>query len=178
MKLYATYGFLITLVGALLALTMFSLGYHSTNFAVSQHPAWLLVVMAIAGTGIALGMRDYRKEIGDGVMSYGRGLGTGVLITLWSTAFSLVFNIVYLKFINPGYSEAMFQFQMAEAERKGMPAAQIDQAEGILRAISSTVGITVGGVVVGLLIGVVLSLILAAIFKSKPGQSAPPPVAA
>jgi hypothetical protein len=144
-------------------------------FFIQRKIEWWRVIVALSQL---IDMREWRKEEGQGVMSYGRGVGTGILITLWSTFFSLIFNVVYFKFINPGYSEAIFQFQMAEMERKGMPAAQIAQAEGFLRVTSSTIGMAVGGVIIGLLIGAVLSLILAAIFKSKPGVSAPPPVQA
>lgn len=176
MKLYVTYGFLIALGSAILTMALFALGYHSENLAAGQKLGYLGIVIAIAG--LSFGMREYRNEVGKGVMSYGRALGTGVLISMWSTLFSAVFNIVYFMVINPGFSEAMVQFQMAEMEKKGMPAATIEQSEGVLRFFMSAPMITIMGAIMGMIFCVVLSLVLAAIFKSKSGQSAPPPVAA
>ena len=176
MKLYVTYGALIALGSAILTMAMFALGYHSENIAAGQKIGWLGVLIAVAG--IALGMREYRNEVGEGVMSYGRGVGTGALIAIWSSLFSAVFNFIYFKFINPGFSDAMVAFQMAEMERKGIPANNIEQAEGMLRLFSSPIMITIMGLFMGAIFGVIISLILAAIFKSKPGVSAPPPVQA
>jgi hypothetical protein len=176
MKLYVTYGFLIALGSAILTMALFALGYHSENLAAGQKLGYLGLVIAIAG--IALGMREYRNEVGQGVMSYGRALGTGVLISIWSAVFGAVFNFVYFQFINPGFKDAMVAFQKAEMERKGMPANVIEQSEGMLRLFSSPIMITIIGLIMAVLVGAVLSLILAAIFKSKPGVSAPPPVQA
>jgi hypothetical protein len=176
MKLYVTYGFLIALGSAILTMALFALGYHSENLATGQKLGYLSLVIMIAG--IALGMREYRKEVGQGVMSYGRALGTGVLISIWASVFGAVFNFVYFQFINPGFTDANVQFQMAEMERKGMPASTVEQAEGMIRLFSSAPMVTIMGLIMGVIIGAVLSLILAAIFKSKPGVSAAPPVQA
>jgi ABC-type phosphate transport system permease subunit len=123
-------------------------------------------------------MREYRNEVGQGVMSYGRALGTGTLISVWAALFNVVFTIVYFKIINPGFTEAIVQFQMAEMEKKGIPAATIEQSEGVLRFMSGALMLTIMATIMSVILGIILSLILAAIFKSKPGQSAPPPVAA
>lgn len=179
MKLYVTYGFLISLGGAILTMTLFALGYHTDNIAAGQKWNWLGIVIAVAG--IAFGMREWRNEAGKGIMSYGRGLGTGMLISVWSALFSAVFSVIYFTVINPGFSETMVQFQLSEMERKGIPAANIDQAEGMIRMFMSPAMMTVIGVFKGIFSGLVISLILAAIFKSKPGAapaSAPPPVQA
>ncbi|HUG09753.1 MAG TPA: DUF4199 domain-containing protein [Opitutaceae bacterium] len=174
MKLYVTYGFLIALGSAILTMALFALGYHSENLAMGQKLGYLGFVIAIAG--LSLGMREYRNEVGKGVMSYGRALGTGVLISIWSAVFGAVFNFVYFQFINPGFTDANVQFQMAEMERKGMPASTVEQAEGMIRLFSSAPMITILGTIMAVIFGAVLSLILAAIFKSKSGVSAPPHV--
>lgn len=172
MRLYATYGFLITLATVIWTMTLFMLGYHSENIAMGQKLGWLGIIISVVG--IALGMREYRNEVGQGVMSYGRGLGTGMLITLWSTLFSSIFNVVYFKFINPNFSEMMLQFQLAEMEAKGIPAANIDQAEGMIRMFTSAPMMTIFGTLAMVFGGFVVSLVLAAIFKAKPAGDAPP----
>jgi len=176
MKLYVTYGFLITLGSAILTMAMFALGYHSENIAMGQKIGWLGIVISVAG--IAFGMREYRREAGQGVMSYGRALGTGLLISLWTALFSTIFNLAYFKFINPGFSEAMVQFQLAEMERKGLPANAIDQAEGMIRMFMSTPMMMIMGAFMVVLSGFIISLVLAAIFKSKADAVATPPVQA
>lgn len=172
MKLYATYGFLITLGTAILTMALFMLGYHGENLAMGQKLGWLSLVISVAG--IALGMREYRNEAGRGAMSYGRGVGTGVLITLWTTLFSSVFNVIYFKFINPGFTEAMVQFQIAEMEGKGVPAATIDQTEGMIRTMMSIPLMTLFGAFGIMIGGVIVSLVLAAIFKAEPAPTVPP----
>jgi len=177
MKLYATYGFLIALGSAILTMALFALDFHTyENMAAGQKWNWLGLLISIAG--LSMGMREWRNEVGKGVMSYGRAFGTGFLISIWSALFGAVFTFVYFAFINPGFTDAMVQFQMAEMERKGMPAATIEQTEGVLRFFSSTPVLTIFSAIMACIFGAIISLILAAIFKSKPGQSAPPPITA
>lgn len=172
MKLYVTYGLLITLASVIFTMTLFMLGYHSENVAMGQKIGWLGIIISIVG--LALGMREYRNEAGQGAMSYGRGLGTGLLITLWTALFTSIFNVIYFKFINPGFSEAMVQFQLAEMEAKGMPANTIDQAEGMIRMFMSTPMMVIMGAFMMVFSGLIISLVLAAIFKAKPSADAPP----
>ena len=140
---------------------------------------YLGVVIAIAG--IALGMREWRDKVGHGTMSYGRGLGVGVLISIWSALFTAIFNMIYFMVINPGFSETMVQYRLAEMQGKGLPPQAIDQAEGVMRFMMKPPIMTVMGLIMGIIIGFVLSLILAAIFKAdanKNGVPPPPPVQA
>jgi len=177
MKLYVTYGFLIALGSAILTMALFALDFHTfENMAAGQKWNWLGVLISIAG--ISLGMREWRNDVGQGVMSYGRGVGTGTLISVWAALFNAVFTLIYFMVINPGFTDAIVQFQMAEMERKGMPAATIEQSEGVLRFMSSAPMLTIMATIMSVIFGVLLSLIIAAVIKSKPGQSAPPPIPA
>ena len=134
-------------------------------------------MLPIMGVVIAFGMREWRREVGKGAMSYGRGLGTGLLITIWSTLFSIVFQVIYFIFINPGYSEALYQFQVAEMERKGMAEDVISKAEPAMRFMMSTPMLIVFGVIGAIFFGLVLSLILAAVFKAEASNAPVPPPA-
>ena len=179
MKLYVTYGFFMALAGAVLTLALFALGYHTDNIAAGEKWAYLGIVIAVAGT--ALGMREWRNEVGKGIMSYGRGLGTGILICVWSALFTAIFNAIYFTVINPGYSEAMVQYKLTEMQQKNMPPQAMEQAEHIMRLFMKSPVLVIMGFIMTVIFGVVISLILAAIFKSEGNQSTasaatPPPV--
>ena len=178
MKLYVSYGFYIALAGAILTLAIFALGYHTENIGVGEKLGYLGIIIAIVG--LALGMRAWRDTVGKGKMSYGRGLGTGVLISLWSGLFTAIFNLIYFMVINPGFAETMTQYKISEMEAKGMPQQAIQSAEGIMRFMMKPPVMTISGFIGGVIFSFVICLILAAIFKSDGGKNSGsvPPVQA
>ena len=147
---------LISIVWSLLTQIMELYRYQAVN--------WIGVVFSIAV--IYLGQKSFKEE-GDGFMTFGQGVGIGVLLSLIASVISSVFSWVYFAFIDDG----LLQFELDKAhtawEEQGMSEAQIEQASGFTEIIMSPLVFTIIGFFVAMLFSVVISLIVSAINQRK-----------
>lgn len=79
------------------------------------------------GIGIFLTHKAY-KEQGNGLMSYGQGLGIGTVLGIVAGVLSAIFSVVYLTYIDPELMDSIMDMQRIKMEEQGMSDAEIDQA--------------------------------------------------
>jgi len=175
MKTYVTYGFFWAAGGMVLTLALYFLGFHANveKLAVSN---WVGGIggLAIAVTCLVLGTKARSAEVPPNeAFGYGRALGSGVMIALFAALFGLVAGFIYMKFVNPGFVDVMVQAQLSKMEAKGASAAQLDQAEKMIRAFSGPVISNCFNAVFGFIIGVVLALITSAFLKREAVEEPP-----
>lgn len=76
---------------------------------------------------IFFGVRSYREHVGNGKISFGRGLAVGILIALISAAcYVAAWEVVY--YSSPGIADHIFDQQLEELKEKGAPQDEIDAA--------------------------------------------------
>lgn len=163
-----TYAVILTVVGAVMRLLLYFTGYETEKLATGQHAGWLGAVLMIVI--LVMGIRAVREESPGKYMSYGKGLGAGVLISLYASLMSAVYNFIHLKFINTQFVDYQMELIRTEWEKAGMSAAQMEQAEGFTRAMMGPVGAAIMTVIITVCLGLVISLIAAAFLK----RPAPP----
>ena len=178
MKIYATYGLIGTLLGALQVLVLFFLGLHGEKIHLMNDLKITLPLgvlgFALGVAVIVLGLRAWREAQPDKAMSYGRGVGGGCLIGLWQGLGSMVFTIVYGFVINPGFKDAMVANTMAQMQEKNVPAEAYAMTEKMMN-------ITLNPIVQGLMavpgsifVALIVSLIAAAVLKRAAAPVQPP----
>jgi hypothetical protein len=173
MKTCFLYGFLLAVAGSILILVLYFLGFHSdpTKLAAGN---WIGGVLGL-GIGISftvLGVKARRSEVPENVeFGYGRALGAGVLISLFASILSTIFNYVYAAFINPGLTEIRIQDAMGKLEAKGITGIQAENMEKGMRFMSSPGILALSNLIGGFIFGVILSLIIAAFLKRPPPGS-------
>lgn len=176
MKNYLLYGCGISVASALVTLVLYSQGYHNDpdKFQTGQNVAstfgYLILIV-----GLFFGMRAVRNASRDGSMSYGRGVGTGTLIALFSGIISAVFVYIYGTAINPEYHDLILEIQTQNLEESGLPQAQYDQAVSILNIVTGPFFAALIVFFMAPLLGVIFSLIVAIFVKRKPPPSFSPP---
>ena len=177
MKTSLLYAFGLSLAGALIILLSSLLGYHNdpARFQTGQMISIVLGSLA-AVAALALGMRAVRAESPTQSLSYGRAIGTGALISALSGVMSAVFVYVYGKFINPEFHQVMYEVQVAQMSER-MTAAQIEQAEPMMRFLTSAGWIASAQLLFSPVFGVILSAIVGLFLKRAP-QDVPPTVPA
>ncbi|MES2517585.1 MAG: DUF4199 domain-containing protein [Bacteroidota bacterium] len=121
-------------------------------------------VYLIIGVGIYIALTDFRKE-NQGFISYGQGLGLGVLQSAIVGIISGFFTFGYMKFIDPSITDQMLKKAVEEMEKKGMPDDQIEQAMEYSKMFMSPGALFIFGLFGTILVGFILSLIIAAIVK-------------
>lgn len=171
-----TYAVVLTLCSAALNLILYFTGFQTEKLAVGQYFQWLgLVIMAVV---LWMGIKAVRDEKPDQGLTYGQGLGAGVLISLYSSLMSAVYVYIHFSFINTEFADYQMEIVRAKWATMGMGEAQMEQAEGMARKFMGPLFQTIITPFAGTFVGLVFSLIIAAILKRAPGPAAAPTPAA
>jgi hypothetical protein len=123
-----------------------------------------------------LGIKAVRDEAPEKGMSYGRAVGTGTLIALYSGLMSAVYVFIHFKFVNTQFVDYQMAFVRTKWEAAGMAEAQMDQAEQFTRMFMGPAAQAIMTPIAGTILGLIFSLIIAAFLK-RPAADAPPPLA-
>lgn len=84
--------------------------------------------IVLASLLVFFGVRSYRENVGDGRISFGRGLAVGALIALISsTCYVATWELVYFK-LAPGIMDKMFDSQVQKLKASGAGQDKIDAA--------------------------------------------------
>ena len=160
------YALILTICSIVLNLLLFFLGFQTEKLAIGQHLGWLgLVAMAVV---LWLGIKTVREEAVDKSLSYGRGVGTGVLISLYSGLMNSVYTYIHFKFINPSFADYMMEIIRGKWAAAGMSEAQMERVEGFTRMMMGPGVQAVIAPIAAVFIGLILSLIFSAILKRNP----------
>ncbi len=168
-----TYGLILAITNIALSLIGFFLGYQTDKMAQGQWFQWL-VYLAIFGV-IWFGIRAVREESKDKSLSYGRGVGTGVMIALYAGLIGGVYGYIHFAFINPDFTEYLVQFVRAQNAAKGVPDAQLDAIDQGIRFMYRPLFLAIISPIFYVCIGLVGSLIMSIFLKRAPAE---PPAAA
>lgn len=167
MKIYATYGFYMSLASALLVFALYFMGFHSEASKLSTAQTIQMIAGFVIGTTfIVLGVKARQAEVpAIEDFGYGRALGAGVMITLFAAVFGVIFNYLYSAVINPNFVEVMMQAQTLKFEEKGMTSEQIERAVGFMRGMMRPAIQAAFGFIFGMFFGTLISLVAAAFLK-------------
>src|SRR6478609_5869846 len=158
-----TYALALTICSAVMRLLRYFTGCETEKLAVGQNIMWLGLAFMIAI--LFLGIRAVREESPGHYISYGKALGAGTLISLFSSLMSGVYNFIHLKFVNTQFVDYQMEVIRLQWEKAGMSSTQMEQAEGVTRMMMGPVVQGVMTVIMGTIFGVIISLIIAAILK-------------
>lgn len=116
--------------------------------------------------GLYFGIKSIREQNYNGFISYGRSLGSGVLISLFSTIVSLIFMVILYTVIDPNLIDKTLQESVNQMAARGMTEDQIEQ--GIKMSHKFFIPfLVIGGLVFGTLMGFIISLILSIFMKKE-----------
>ncbi len=182
MKTYLIYGAAMAIAGAVLAIVLYLLGFHSDPAKLTAAQIiGTCVGLGIAITCITLGIKARRAEVPTTEdFGYGRALGAGVMIALFAALFGTVSTFAYAKFINPEFVDVIVQAQIQKMESQGMNSAQLESAEKMIRAMSGPLAQTIFGCLGSFVFGTLISLVAAAVLKRPAAPESfesPPPLA-
>ena len=178
MKHAITYGFYMALAGAFLVLGLYFAGLHEDADKMSlAQTIGMIGGIAISVVVMLMGVREKRDLTpADKKWGYGSAFGTAFLIGLFGSLIAVVFNYAYFFHINPGFSELVFQTELAKLEDQGLAQDAIDGATPIIKMMTSSTAMVITGGVFGVIGNGVIALIVAAFCKKRPEVAAPPVV--
>jgi hypothetical protein len=180
-KAYLIHGLAIAGAGAVLAIVLYLLGFHSDpQKLTTAQIIGTCGTIAFSAIGIRQGIRARRAQIpATEEFTYGQAFGAGFMVGLFAALFAIVTTYVYSKFINPEFVDTIVQAQVAKLEAQNVPADGIEAAEKIIRRMSGPEIQAGAAFIMALLINTIVALIVAA-FSKRPAAplsyEAPPPL--
>jgi len=183
MKTKITYGLILALVGIALQLVKFLLGFETDKIGTPAASIFGVVIglatLVIGFIIIWLGVRAVRDEKPDQCLTYGQGVGAGVIIVLIAAVISAIYLIIHVTLINPDLVENSLALVRQKLAEQGMSEEQMEMTEKITRITMSPPILALISFIENMVIGTIISLIAAAIVKRNPQPAAqiPPPLA-
>lgn len=149
---------LLTSLGIIILTTLLNV----TGLALNKALANIVYIVLIAG--LVLALKDLRNE-NKGQLSYGQGVGLGLLVAAIVGLLVSMFTMFYHQFIDSSLLQQQLDAVRVEMENKGMEEAQIDNALATAEKLMSPGLLFVFGVFGYLISGLIFSLIISAIMK-------------
>jgi len=127
-------------------------------------------IFSVLGIAISIffirrAMIQFRDEDNGGILSYGQGLGVGILTALVMGILSALYLYVHLTMIDPEAISAMQEQVRQGMEDGGMTEEEIESAEGMTNLFSSAPFFAISSIFSSVFIGLIISLIVAALTK-------------
>ncbi|HEY4302671.1 MAG TPA: DUF4199 family protein [Candidatus Didemnitutus sp.] len=167
------YALIMTAAQIVFNLVLYFLGFEGEKIASLQTMTWIGILIPIIC--LTLGLRATRDSSPDRSLSFGRGVGVGTLMSLYSGIMVGIYRIIHLKYVNP----SLIDYQMDLIKQKWVAAhmsdAQMESAEKITRMFMGPAVQCILTIVFSVIFGVILSLIIAAIVKRDPPPAVPQP---
>jgi hypothetical protein len=165
------YGLVLSVSNIVLTLVFFFLGFQTDKMA---QGAWIsgLLPLGVMIVVTWLGIKAVREEAKDKSLSYGKGLGTGVLISVYAGLIGAIYAFVHYSFINPNFADYAIDMARQKWVAAGMGDSQMEQAEKFTRFIYKPAVMAIMSVIISPIIGLIVSLILSIFQKRKPAATA------
>jgi len=160
-KVAMTYGAMYGLASSIIYLIFYFAGAAIDNKA-PQYIGWLLLIATLY-----LGIKSYRDQDSGGFISYGRSLGTGVLIGLFGGIIAGFFSVLMFTVIDPGLAEKIVEKAQQDMVEKGnMSEEQINVAMTWTRKFMNPVALFIFSIIGSAIMAFIFSLIIS-IFTRK-----------
>jgi len=153
-------GLLIIVVG----LVQYLLGVTST---ISQALGWSSMLIAIVFPVLAI--RGHRDNDLGGYISFGRGLGVGVLTILIISIITVIWTILLYNVIDPSMLDTVLQVQVEAMEEQGMSDDDIENAMEITKQYMTAPIMAAAGAGFYFFLGLIAALIASAVLKKERG---------
>ena len=114
------------LYAAFLLIVLFLLKFAilgNDNWALQEVLGWASMVLGLLF--VFFGIKHYRDHVNQGVLSFGKGMKVGLLIILIPTVAFGIFDVVYIKLINPDFFDKYYSFYSTQMQQT-LPQAEFE----------------------------------------------------
>lgn len=160
------YALILTISGAALQLLIYFTGFQTEKLATGQYLQWIgFIVMIVV---LWFGIKAVRDENEGQYLTYGKGVGSGVLISLYSGLMSSIYSYIHFTFVNPEFADYQIALIRPQWEAAGLGDAQMEQAEKMTRMMLGPGAQAIMTPILVVLFGLIISLIISAMLKRNP----------
>lgn len=165
-KIALNYGVLLALLSIVLQVISYVLDVHI------DRPWWLSVLqLAISISVIVYGIKAF-KTGNAGFLTLGQALKTGVAISLIAGLIAVVFNYIFMNYIDPDFIEKTMEFSREQmiSDNPNLTQQQIDNAMEISAKFMSPGIMSAFAIIATLFFGFLISLVSGLIMRKNPPQ--------
>lgn len=123
----------------------------SNNFSYSTNEILGYISIFISLSFVYFGIKHYRDKVNDGVVSFGKALLIGVLISVLAAIGIAVADFIYTKFINPDWFESYYEM-MQDAGKQD----EIMEMTSLKAGLFMFTLVTIIGFIISLISGLIL----------------------
>jgi len=162
------YALIMAIGQIVLTLIGFFLGYQTDK--INQGSWFGLVPLLYAIVVYCMGIKAVREEDAGKYLTYGKGVGTGTLIALYSGLIGSIYAYIHFTFVNPSFPDFLIEASRVKWAAKNMSDSQMDGAEKGIRMFTKPAIQAVVGFILTICLGVIISLIASAFLKRNPPE--------
>ncbi|MEE9408532.1 MAG: DUF4199 domain-containing protein [Polaribacter sp.] len=152
-------GVILGVASILLSLVMYATGSH-----LDPHWSSSVVSAALFIGIIILGTKKF-KEANGGFMSWGQGVKIGVGIAVLAGLIVVIYNYIFMNFIEPDFMSQVMEIQNQKFLDQGMTEEQIDAANEMGKSFQSPGVMAAMGIIGYAIGGFIVAAITSAIMK-------------
>lgn len=155
------YGTLYGLCGVAVMLLFYLIG----SDIQSRIPSYLNYLLLIVF--IYLGVKSYRDEELGGAITYGKSLGTGILIAMFGGIIIGVYTLVFFTYISPDMVDRIMEEAQRSMTEQGMSDEQIEMGLNMSRKFMTPMWMFFFSVLGSMLMGLIFSLIISIFLRKE-----------
>ena len=161
---------------AALNLVLYFTGAQTERLATGHYFMWLAQVFMVVV--LWRGIRAVRAESRYQALTYGQGVGAGVMISLYAGLLSGAYAFIHFKYVNPRFADYQLVCLRPQWDAAGMSAGDVAKAEKLTRFATTPAAQAVLTPIVTVCFGLIISLVLAALLKRAATSRTSPPMRA
>ncbi|HPE82329.1 MAG: DUF4199 domain-containing protein [Aequorivita sp.] len=165
-KIALNYGVLLALLSIVLQVISYVLDVHI------DRPWWLTVLqLLISVSVIVYGIKAFKTD-NAGFLTLGQALKIGLAISLIAGIIAVVFNYIFMNYIDPDFIQKTLDFSREQMLEKNpdMPQEQIDMAMNMSAKFMSPMIMSAFSIIATLFFGFIISLFAGLAMKKNPPQ--------
>ena len=148
-------------VASIISLIMYALGMHLEQNWISGTLGFVVMIVLIV-----LGIKKF-KELNGGFLSWGQAVKIGVGITVISALISVVYQQIFINFIEPDYMNQMMEIQNQKMVDMGYTEEQIEAGNAMANKMKGPFISSAMAIIGGAVIGFIVSAIAGAFMKES-----------
>ena len=152
------------------ASVIYSLVIYATGNHLEPHWSGSIITVAIFIGAIFYGIKQYKTANG-GFLTWGQGVKIGVGIAVLGGVIVVIYNYLFMNFIEPDFMSQMMEVQNQVLLDQGMTEEQIEAANEMSQAFQTPGIMAAVGIITYAIGGFIVSAITAAIMKKSEEES-------
>lgn len=154
-----------------IVLILLSVVFYVTGNPFSKVSQYLTYPIMIGG--VIWAQMNYKKVLG-GTLTYGQGIGSGVLALAFASLISSIYTFILFKFIDPSLTEQLRIFTEEQIVKQGrVPEEQLEMAVNMAAKFQTPLMMLVMGIFGGAFMGLIISLVTSIFIKKNPSDEVP-----